>query len=77
MAVRVQRADFDLGVELAGLRAGRRDIGALVSFTGLVRDSAGGLHSLGLLDPFGHTAVGAEPGASLDRLIRSHEETTR
>ncbi|QIK73534.1 proteasome accessory factor PafA2 family protein [Propioniciclava coleopterorum] len=43
----------------------------------LVRDPAGGLHSLGLLDPFGHTAVGAEPGASVDRLIRSHEERTR
>ena len=43
----------------------------------LVRDSAGGLHSLGLLDPFGHTGVGAEPGASVDRLIRSHEERTR
>jgi molybdopterin synthase catalytic subunit len=42
MAVRVQREDFDLGAELAALRAGRRDIGALVSFTGLVRDVAGG-----------------------------------
>jgi molybdopterin synthase catalytic subunit len=41
MAVRVQREDFDLGAELAGLRAGRTDIGALVSFTGLVRDHAG------------------------------------
>ena len=37
MAVRVQRADFDLGAELAALSAGRCDIGALVSFTGLVR----------------------------------------
>ena len=43
MAVRVQREDFDLGAELAALRAGRTDIGALVSFTGLVRDRAGGL----------------------------------
>lgn len=41
MAVRVQRADFDLGAELAALRAGRHDIGALVSFTGLVRDPGG------------------------------------
>jgi molybdopterin synthase catalytic subunit len=48
MAVRVQREDFDLGAELAGLRAGRRDIGALVSFTGLVRDSADGLEGPGL-----------------------------
>ena len=43
MAVRVQREDFDLGAELAALRAGRTDIGALVSFTGLVRDSADGV----------------------------------
>jgi molybdopterin synthase catalytic subunit len=41
MAVRVQREDFDLGTELAALRAGRADIGALVSFTGLVRSDAG------------------------------------
>jgi molybdopterin synthase catalytic subunit len=42
MAVRVQRGDFDLGAELAAMRAGRSDIGALVSFTGLVRDATGG-----------------------------------
>ena len=40
MAVRVQREDFDLGAELDALRAGREDIGALVSFTGLVRGGA-------------------------------------
>jgi molybdopterin synthase catalytic subunit len=43
MAVRVQAHDFDLGAELAALRAGRTDIGALVSFTGLVRDLDGRL----------------------------------
>lgn len=48
MAVRVQREDFDLGAELAELRAGRVDIGALVSFTGLVRDMAGDLASMEL-----------------------------
>jgi len=41
MAVRVQREDFDLGAELAALRAGRSDLGALVSFSGLVRDTGG------------------------------------
>ncbi len=40
MAVRVQAEDFDLGEELAALRQGRVDIGALVSFTGLVRAQA-------------------------------------
>ena len=48
MAVRVQREDFDLGRELAALRAGRSDIGALVSFTGLVRDRGDGLGGLEL-----------------------------
>ena len=43
MAVRVQAEDFDLGAELAALRAGRTDVGALVSFTGLVRDLDGSL----------------------------------
>ena len=41
MAARVQREDFDLGAELAGLRAGTPGVGALVSFTGLVRDMGG------------------------------------
>lgn len=51
MSVRVQAEDFDLGAELAALRAGRTDIGALVSFTGLVRDTnagAGGITGLEL-----------------------------
>lgn len=39
MPVLVQEDDFDLGQELAKLREGRTDIGALVSFSGLVRDS--------------------------------------
>ncbi|MEM8570378.1 MAG: molybdenum cofactor biosynthesis protein MoaE [Pseudomonadota bacterium] len=42
MSVRVQREDFDLGVELTTLRSGRHEIGALVSFTGLVRELADG-----------------------------------
>lgn len=48
MAVRVQAEDFDLGAELAALRRGRTDIGALVSFTGLVRDSADGAPVAGI-----------------------------
>lgn len=37
MKIRVQEADFDAAAEAAALRAGRFDLGALVSFTGLVR----------------------------------------
>ena len=36
--VRVQTDDFDLGAEVARLRAGDPGVGAVVSFVGLVRD---------------------------------------
>ena len=39
--IRVQRQDFDVGAELAALRRGRTDIGAMVAFTGLVREMTG------------------------------------
>lgn len=42
MAVRVQAEDFDLGAELAGLRAARADVGAIASFVGVVRDNNDG-----------------------------------
>ncbi len=42
MAVCVQVDDFDLSAEMALMTAGRADIGALVSFTGLVREINGG-----------------------------------
>ncbi len=41
MAVRVQEDDFDISEEVAALTDGRADIGAVVTFTGLVRDLAG------------------------------------
>jgi len=40
--VRVQSEDFSVADELDRLRHNRTDIGALVTFTGLVRDMAGG-----------------------------------
>lgn len=36
--VKVQTEDFDLSTEVARLRAGRADIGAVVTFVGTVRD---------------------------------------
>ncbi len=42
MTVRVQEADFDIGAEIDALTAGRTDIGAVATFTGLVRDFGGG-----------------------------------
>ena len=43
MRIVVQACDFDAGALLEAMRDGRRDIGALVSFTGIVRDTAGDL----------------------------------
>ncbi len=40
--IRVQREDFDIGVELAALTRGRTDIGGVASFVGIVRDSLQG-----------------------------------
>lgn len=42
MAVRVQTGDFDVGAEIAALTDGDHDVGAVVTFTGLVRDMGGG-----------------------------------
>ncbi len=39
--IRVQRADFDLGAEMAALTAGNHCIGGLAVFVGLVRDVVG------------------------------------
>jgi molybdopterin synthase catalytic subunit len=46
--VRVQAEDFDVAAEQARLTAGRTDIGAVVSFTGLCRDEQGQLAALEL-----------------------------
>ena len=46
--IRVQQEDFDIGAEIARLKAGRTDIGAIVSFTGTVRDQAGAVTEMTL-----------------------------
>ncbi len=46
--VRIQAEDFDLAAEVAALTAGRRDVGAVVTFSGLCRDEAGRLAALEL-----------------------------
>ena len=40
--IRVQQEDFDVGAELDALTRGKTSIGGLCSFTGVVRDIAGG-----------------------------------
>ena len=46
--VRIQREDFDAAAEAALITAGRTDIGAVVTFTGLCRDEGGKLEALEL-----------------------------
>ncbi len=38
MSVKIQHEDFDLSAEMAALRASSNNVGAIVSFVGLVRD---------------------------------------
>jgi molybdopterin synthase catalytic subunit len=47
-SVRIQRQDFDVAAEIAGLTQGRADIGAVVTFSGLCRDEQGALSALEL-----------------------------
>ncbi|SDR34397.1 molybdenum cofactor biosynthesis protein MoaE [Pseudovibrio sp. Tun.PSC04-5.I4] len=46
--VRVQPDDFDVSAETKKLTAGRQDVGAIVTFTGLCRDEGGTLDALEL-----------------------------
>lgn len=46
MTVRVQSDPFDAGAELNAFTKDRTDVGAIVSFTGVVRDATGTLHQM-------------------------------
>ena len=67
MPVRLQHEDFDLNAELARLRAGRPEIGAMVAFVGTVRDmGAGGAVALMELEHYpGMTEAALEDIAAL------------
>lgn len=80
---RIERASVEAPRDTRAFTRGlwvRDHLGAIVAagWDGLlIRDDAGGLHTLDLIDPFDHTAARAEAGASADRLRRSHEGNTR
>ena len=42
MTVRIQTEDFDAGAEIAALRAGKPEVGAVATFIGVCRDANGG-----------------------------------
>lgn len=67
MSARVQEADFDLTAEVRALLAGRTDVGAIVTFTGTVRDTAGGR-------PIAAMALEHYPGMTESELARVEAE---
>ena len=63
--IRVQHEDFDIGAEIARLKRGRTDIGAIVSFIGTVRDQDGAVDEM-LLEHY--------PGMTEAELAKIEEE---
>ena len=70
MSVRVQREDFDVGAEVKSLTAGRTDIGAVVTFTGVVRSENNG-------QPLSAMTLEHYPGMTESELIRVEADAGR
>lgn len=65
--IRVQHEDFDVGTEVRALTHGRTDVGAVVTFTGLVRsDNAG--------DPVDAMTLEHYPGMTEAEMARVEQE---
>ncbi|NDV02072.1 molybdenum cofactor biosynthesis protein MoaE [Pseudoroseicyclus tamaricis] len=60
MTTRIQSEAFDVGVEVEAFTAAQAGAGAVVSFTGIVRDVAGGLRWMELEHYPGMTEAAAE-----------------
>ena len=67
--IRVQTEDFDLGAEVRALTGGRTDLGAIVTFTGTVRDTAKG-------KPISSMTLEHYPGMTERELSRIADEAT-
>jgi molybdopterin synthase catalytic subunit len=65
--IRVQREGFDVGAEISRLKAGRTDIGAIVTFTGTVRDKSSG-------EPVTSVMLEHYPGMTESELARIEQE---
>jgi molybdopterin synthase catalytic subunit len=66
--IRIQADDFNTADEIAALTAGRKDVGAIVTFTGLCRDEDGRLAALELEH---------YPGMAEAELMRIAEQASR
>lgn len=67
--IRVETQDFDIGAEVKALTKGRTDIGAVVTFSGLVRDMNDGAVASMELEHY--------PGMTEKELARIEEEAHR
>jgi molybdopterin synthase catalytic subunit len=65
--IRLQREDFDAAAEAAKLSRGRKDIGAVVTFTGICRNHEGG-HAVSAM------TLEHYPGMAEDEIARHVEE---
>jgi molybdopterin synthase catalytic subunit len=70
MTVRLQREPFDAAAEVAALARGRTDIGAVVTFTGICRDSEDGA-------PISALTLEHYPGMAEDEIARHVAEAER
>ena len=68
--IRLQRETFDAAAEAAALTAGRTDVGALVTFTGICRGAENG-------DPIGAMTLEHYPGMAEAEIARHVEEAER
>jgi molybdopterin synthase catalytic subunit len=67
VTIRIQEADFDIAREISALTAGRTDIGAVVSFSGICRGSEDG-------EPIAALTLEHYPGMAEAEIAR-HAET--
>ena len=63
VTIRIQQADFDVAREIAALTAGRTDIGAVVTFSGICRGSENG-------EPIGALTLEHYPGMAETEIAR-------
>lgn len=68
MSVRVQEGSFDPGAELTAFSQNRTDMGAVVTFTGVVRDVTGTLD---------HMLIEQYPGMTMAAIIKIEAEAIR
>lgn len=69
--IKVQREDFDIGRELSGMTDGRRDIGGVASFVGIVRDMVGDGGKIGAM------TLEHYPGMTEKKLLEIEAEALR